>query len=174
MLTTTLRTRGFTLIEMLIGIAIVVLLMVIAVPAFNHWIVNTRIRNAAEGILNGMQIAKAEAVQRNTIVQSVIGADSSWTVSLPLTGEQVQARPAVDGADGVAVAILPAGADRITFNGMGWVVANDDASPSITQVDITSATMAGPEVRALRVVLGTGGSMRMCDPALAAGDPRAC
>ena len=168
------QSRGFTLIEMLIGIALVTILMLTAVPAFNHWIVNTRIRNAAEGIINGMQIARAEAVRRNTLAQIVIGTDSGWTVSLPLTGEQVQQRPAADGASNVTVTILPAGADTLTFSGMGWVANNDDASPSITRIDVTSANTAGTEVRPLRVILGTGGAMKMCDPAVAAGDPRAC
>ena len=168
------QSPGFTLIEMLIGISLVTILMLTAVPAFNHWIANSRIRNAAEGIINGMQIARAEAVRRNTLAQIVIGSDSGWTVSLPLTGEQVQQRPAADGASNVTVTILPAGADTLTFSGMGWVANNDDASPSITRIDVTSATAAGTEVRPLRVILGTGGAMKMCDPAVAAGDPRAC
>lgn len=174
MLNARAQARGFTFIELLIGISLITILLLVAVPSFNHWIVNTKIRNAAEGILNGMQIARAEAVRRNTLAQIVISADSGWTVSLPLTGETIQQRPSADGASGISITTLPALADTLTFSGMGWIANNDDASSSITQIDVTSATVAGTEVRPLRVVLGTGGAMKMCDPAVAAGDPRAC
>lgn len=174
MLTRGAHLRGFSLVEMLIAVALVTILMMAAVPAFNHWIVNTRVRNATEGIVNGMQLARAEAVRRNTPAQIVIGADSGWTVSLPLTGEQIQQRPAADGASGTTATFAPGGANTLTFSGMGWVANNDDASPSITQIDVTSATATGTEVRPLRIVLGTGGAMRMCDPALSAPDTRAC
>jgi type IV fimbrial biogenesis protein FimT len=71
------------------------------------------------------------------------------------------------------VTITPLGADRITFNGMGWLATNNNGSPTITRIDVAS-TMVGTEIRALRVTVGAGGVMKMCDPAVAAGDPRAC
>ena len=35
-------------------------------------------------------------------------------------------------------------------------------------------TAHGGDARPLRILLGGGGSVRMCDPAVAAGDTRAC
>ncbi|MBI2509431.1 MAG: prepilin-type N-terminal cleavage/methylation domain-containing protein, partial [Betaproteobacteria bacterium] len=56
---------GFTLIELMVGIAIVGILIMIALPNFTIWIQNTQIRAGAEGILSGLQLARTEAVRRN-------------------------------------------------------------------------------------------------------------
>jgi type IV fimbrial biogenesis protein FimT len=50
---------GFTLVEMMIAIAIFALLVLAALPEFRIWMQNTQIRTAAEGILNGLQFARA-------------------------------------------------------------------------------------------------------------------
>jgi len=168
------KKRGFSLIELLIGFALIGILTVMAVPAYQFWIQNVRIRNAAEGVLNGLQLARAEAIRRNALVHLIFETGSGWTISTIVTGTEIQTRSESEGSESAAVTITPAGADRITFNGMGWLATNDDGSPSITQIDVTSATVVGTEIRPLRVTVGAGGVMKMCDPAVAAGDPRAC
>ncbi|MGH8766587.1 MAG: GspH/FimT family pseudopilin [Burkholderiales bacterium] len=164
---------GVTLIELLIGLALIGILLVMAVPAYQFWIQNVQIRNAAEGVLNGLQLARAEAVRRNALVQLIFGAGSGWTMSTVVGGTEIQARSANEGSESATVTITPAGADRITFNGMGWLANNNNGSPTITRFDV-AGTMVGTEIRVLRVTVGAGGVMKMCDPAVAAGDPRAC
>jgi type IV fimbrial biogenesis protein FimT len=167
--------RGFSLIELLIGLALIGILLVMAVPAYQFWIQNVQIRNAAEGVLNGLQLARAEAVRRNALVQLIFttATGSGWTISTVVGGTEIQARSANEGSESALVTITPLGADRITFNGMGWLATNNNGSPTITRIDVAS-TMVGTEIRALRVTVGAGGVMKMCDPAVAAGDPRAC
>lgn len=167
--------KGFTLIELMIGLGLVGLLTLLAVPAFQHWVQNSQIRNGAEGIMNGMQIARAEAVRRNANIQFVMTAGSGWTIALASAPTAIlQSRVAQEGSTNAAVTVLPAGADRISFNGMGWITPNADGSNSITTVNVTSATMTGTEIRPLRVIVTTGGTPKMCDPAVVSTDPRAC
>lgn len=169
------KNRGFTLIEVLIALALVAILGTMAVPAFQHWTQNTQIRNAAEGILNGMQIARGEAVHSNTPIQIILNSGSGWTIAAVATPTTIiQQRDAGDGSRVASVAVLPAGADRVTFNGMGWLTTNNNGSNSITQIDITSSISSGTEIRPLRLVINSGGAMKMCDPAVATSDPRAC
>lgn len=167
--------QGITLIEIAIALLLLALLSTLAVPAFQGWVQNSQIRNAADGIVNGLQLARAEALRRNTPVELQLGTDSGWTILAAASGEQIQSRSSTEGSSGAGVTILPAAADRVTFNGMGWITGNNDGSASITQIDVKSKTMDGEEgIRALRVLVSSGGSMRMCDPAVVAGDPRAC
>jgi type IV fimbrial biogenesis protein FimT len=170
------RMMGVTLIEIAIALALIGLLLTMALPGYATWIHNTQIRTAAEAILSGMKSARAEAIRRNMTVQLVLGANSDWTVSLVGTGEVVQSRSGADGSPSVALILTPADATTITFNGLGRVVANNDASPSITQVDIDSTALAAADSRDLRVTVGTGGDVRMCDPdsGIPANDPRHC
>ena len=178
MLTPRKHDGGFTLIELVIAFALLGILVTLAVPAFQHWIQNAQIRNGAEGILNGLQHARGEAVRRNMNIQFLLGSQSGWTIT-PASDPTniITSRVAEEGSNNAVVTVTPAGSDRITFNGMGWITNNGDSSPAITSVDITSATMAGnSEIRPLRVVIFTGGVPKMCDPSpsLAAGDPRIC
>jgi type IV fimbrial biogenesis protein FimT len=124
--------------------------------------------------LNGLQLARAEAVRRNSGVQLAFDASGGWTANVVAGGEVIQARPAGEGSANVAVAILPAGADTVTFNGLGRVVLNADGSSSIAQLDFDSTALVAAQSRELRVAISTGGVPRMCDPQLSAGDPRAC
>jgi len=164
--------RGVTLIELMIAVAVLGVLLSLALPSYRNWIQNTQIRTAAEAIQSGMQLARAEAVRRNTTVKLVMGASTDWTVSVISPAEQIQARPAADSPN-ATVTVTPAGATTVTFSGLGRVTPNTPISNSIQQIDInTSVTIDSP--RPLRIVVGTGGNVRFCDPAVAAPDPRAC
>lgn len=169
--------KGVTLIELMIGLTILGILVMAALPSYTAWIQNTQIRTATESVLNGMQLARAEAVRRNTNVRLVFGAASSWTVSVPGTGEQIQARTSGEGSQNVTVTRTPAATTTITFNSLGRVVANADASASITQVDldVPPTILAASASRELRIVVSAGGNVRMCDPNVTdATDPRKC
>ena len=96
MLTGTHRQRGVPLVELAVGIAIVVLLFSMGVPSFTHWIQSAQIRTAADAVQNGLQLARATAVQRNTNItfQLMTTVDSScalsaagpnWVVSHPVS-----------------------------------------------------------------------------------------
>lgn len=149
------------------AIVIMGILAAVAIPSFQTWIINSQTRNAAESITNGLQRARSESVARNTNVQFVLGANSSWVVSVVNNGTVIQSRPGSEGSTSVTRTVLPAGATSITYNNFGQVVPN---AASLTQVDLT----ATGGTQNLRVTIGAGGNARMCDPNMAVGSPRAC
>lgn len=63
---------GFTLIELVITLAIVGILLALAMPGFSAWMQNVQIRNTAESFVNGLQIAKSQAVRSNSNVQFIV------------------------------------------------------------------------------------------------------
>lgn len=168
-----LRQSGVTLIELMIGIALLALLLFVGVESYRIWIQNTQVRTAAEAILNGLQLARGEAVRRNDNVHIVLSGGTGWTVSVASTGEAIQSRTDGEGGQNAKLTVTPAGATTVTFNGLGRVVTNLDGSPSISQVEVSSLTLADAETRKLQVRVGVG-DIRMCDPQLSAPDPRAC
>jgi type IV fimbrial biogenesis protein FimT len=70
-----MRQRGFTIIELMVAVGVLALILMIAMPAVANWQENTRIRNTADSIHAGLQLARGEAVTRNQEV-------SFWLVSM--------------------------------------------------------------------------------------------
>ena len=190
---------GFTLIELMIGIAVLGIVLMVGLPSLARWMQNTQIRTHAEAIHAGLQLARAEALRRNTQVRfqlfdTVTAAcaasltGKSWVVSLADAAGQCNTAPSdtgaqiiqkKDGTEGAAnTAVAATGGTLVTFNGLGRV-ANAGA---MTQVAITNPTggacktAAGDEpMRCLQIRITSGGQMRLCDPAVtAANDPRRC
>jgi type IV fimbrial biogenesis protein FimT len=185
---------GVSLIELMIGIVIVSLLMVMGAPSFGLWMQNTQTRAAAESILNGLQIARTEAVRRNTQVRfSLTDASGAiaWTVDcVNVTadcpagiqsrsggegGANARAGISVDAATpaiGTAISAgagLPAG---VTFDGLGRI-PTANIGTDIARADITNAVNTA--VRRMVILVGSGGQTRMCDPALVlAANPQGC
>lgn len=172
------RHRGFTIIEILVTLTVLGLLIMMALPSFSEALQNQQLRAASEALLNGMQVARGEAVKRNLPVQVAVGPGTGWTVTEAVSGTAIQARSKDEGSPNAVVAITPAGATKVTFTPLGGVGANLDASASITQLNISNpaggACQPSGPMRCLRVVVSGGGSLKMCDPAVTSPDPRAC
>ena len=60
--------RGISMIEVAVMATTTAIVYSIAAPGFGAWITNVQIRTAAEGIQNGLQLARAEAIRRNRSV----------------------------------------------------------------------------------------------------------
>ena len=174
-------TRGFTLIELMMAVAIIAIFMMLALPSFSTWMMNTQIRTTAESIMNGLQVARNESVRRNVPVQFVLDATgSSWTVSCvavvaptcPDTNP-IQQRATGEGSSS-SITVTANKGRTIVFNSFGLMTS----PTAVTEVDPVSFDVDGPnasESRELRVTIQTGGNVRLCDPQVSdTADPRAC
>jgi type IV fimbrial biogenesis protein FimT len=166
-----------TLIEVMIGLAVFGILVMMALPDYTAWIQNTKIRNAAESVQNGLQLARSEAIRRNTDVAFVFGSASGWSVNVVAPAATVQSRSSGQGSVGVTVAPVPAAATTVTFNSLGRICVNADGSAPLTQVDfdVPPSVLPAETTRDLRVAVSNGGRIRMCDPNVTdTSDTRSC
>ena len=168
------KISGFTLIELVTVVTILSIMLFVALPNFNVWLQNTQIRTAGEAILNGLQLARAEAVRRNVNVELRMDLSSGWTAWLPDTGEVIQTRLAGEGSSAALVTITPLGANTVTFNSLGTIAANANGSNPVSEFKIDSISLAATDSRELCILIRTGGNIRMCDPQVASTDTRSC
>lgn len=73
--------RGFTLIEIIIAIAIFGILTAIAVPSFNVWQRNAQVRSDARLVKGALQQARVDAITRNESI-TVAFTGNNWTVNV--------------------------------------------------------------------------------------------
>ena len=191
--------RGFTIIELVVTLALFGVLMGLAVPSFTVFIQNTQIRNAAETVMTGITQAKTEAIRRNTPVRfqlvttltsscALSASSGSWIVSMDdpaglcdvapsdtTTPRTYRKQSSAEGYPKVTVAAT--GSSSIVFNGIGRIVGT-----GITQIDFTHNAMTCEHLdttngtaRCLRILISTGGAPKLCDPKVTATtDSRYC
>lgn len=177
---------GFTLNEFVVVLAVLGVLISFAIPSLTELLANVQIRTGTEALQNGLQLARVEAVRRNANVTFTLNAGSGWTVGcqtvLPDNNADgvedcpaiIQSRSNNEGSTNVTVAVTPVGANVLTFNGLGRVIANTPVSPSITRIDVDNPTISPANSRDLRVAI-QGASVKICLPGInITGDPRTC
>ena len=110
--------RGLTLIELMVGLAIMAMLMMTAAPSLSTWAHNGKIRLAAESMLSGLQYAKSEAVTRNARVRFQLTSTMDNSCRLSSSGQNW-------------VANLDPDADVTTVSGHCGAAPSDTAAPWI-------------------------------------------
>ena len=71
------KQTGFTIVELLIGIALIATITAIAIPNFIEWLPNYRLRSASQDLLSNFQKAKLAAVRSNANVALCFRNDNS-------------------------------------------------------------------------------------------------
>ena len=95
-----IREHGFTLIELMVTIAVLAIIVTLAAPSFQATIENNRLTSQANELVTALALARSEAVRRNTPVTVCPGScalGQGW-------------------ADGWRVFAEPAGSDRNSAN----------------------------------------------------------
>lgn len=198
MLTHVHSERGFSLIELLVTVSIMVILSLLAVPSMREYVENSKILGTAETFYAGAQTARTEAIRRNMPVELILtsaapvvgSADTTgvtnsgpnWMVRQmpPTTDDEyvfIEGKAGGEGGGRVggstSVVIGASNSGAIQFNALGSL-----AGTAAVTVDFSSSlgtcAPAGA-VRCLRVVVSPGGQARLCDPAVTtASDTRRC
>jgi type IV fimbrial biogenesis protein FimT len=131
------RPRGFTLIELMFGLALLALLLVLAMPTFTTMLQNARLRNTAESILAGLQAARSEALRRNQTAEFMLTADSLDAAGSDGAGIGVNTT-----GPGWAVRALDAAAAPIAFvEGRSGLEGSGTADAAALYARITAASL---------------------------------
>jgi type IV fimbrial biogenesis protein FimT len=145
------RARGFTLVELMVTIMVLVVLVSVAVPSFDGIRLSSRLNSYSTDLVAGSQLARSEAIKRNAPVTLCASANGTGCA----TNGQWEAGWIVVSNDGRVIQKQPptasgyqmrdsGGLSALTFEatGVGGTAAN---------ITICRATPVGSQERVVKI-----------------------
>ena len=182
--------RGFSLIELMIVVVILGIGMSFGLPAYNVSTQNAKTRAVGDAIVSGIQDARTEAVRRNTPVFFALNPEPGvlWRIGCvtvvagtPECPAEIKRYNATEGSfmvnGAMIVTVTTNAGDQLVFDSFGrrrLTTSNPPNADDFSQINLSHATLPAADNRAQRILIGTGGGARMCDPYLTAPNLRAC
>ena len=135
-----MRKNGFTMLELVVIIAILSILVVVAIPGFSRWLPNYRLRAATRDLFSNFQHAKLTAIKRHrtcaiSFNQDIGGTIYDYVVYVD-TGNNLELDAGDEVLTNVLFSVRYEGVIFDTSRGGGdgiddTIIDNDDGNPTI-------------------------------------------
>lgn len=144
--------RGLTLVELMVGLAIAAVLFMAAIPSFQDYMANSRLREGGNTLFAQTLFAQSEAIKRNNVVRLEVDGSQITITDRTDPDAPVELRSATL-SDGVS-----ADDATIDFSGEGRPVDFAAASINLSLASLTCST----EIRCPGLRVDGGGAVRLC------------
>ena len=179
------RAAGFTLIELMVTIAIVAILGLVAAPSFVAFQRNSELTGTANSLLSALNAARGEGMKRNmpSAVQAIGGSwENGWRVFVDVKHDGASEGAYDDGTDILISTFQPlnsyfsVGANGsatpggnpvfMGFNGSGFAIKTGLGSSTNLTLSLFRNDLSGPDLlmQTRRVVISNTGRARVCKP----------
>lgn len=178
------RKAGFSLIELMVVVAVLAIIVTIAAPNLHTFLDKNRVVGAAEAIYSQVQLARSEAVKQSASMEMVFSDTTAWCSGFSRQG--TVPCDCTDGLDGDApCSILADGQTMVLkvlrsadYRGVTMV---DGATASIVFDGVRGTTGTDGNVtlqsemgRQMQVEINPLGRVRLCSPNGSVGGYPAC
>jgi type IV fimbrial biogenesis protein FimT len=191
--------RGFSIIELMVTVALIAILLVMTIPAYGTWTADAHVRAASESLANALRLTQSTAVAKGRTSQFALTADMqpsvssvpaasapNWFAALNALGGSDETRTSLGlilkSTEGTQHRVTISGPAMVCFNALGRQTSLAAAASSLS----TACTVADPAVfqvsrdsgasRYFKVLVYAGGRVRMCDgaKAISSANPDGC
>jgi len=159
--------RGFTLLELMVTLAIAAIVFALGVPGLGSWMAEQELQSRADALLHALDRARGEAIKRGGRVDVCPGTGDCSAGAIPWEGGWAIVSDAARGSGAPAIARerrAPPGitvrgnrpvADYVSYTSMGHARRFDGA------LQMGTFTVCRPGHRARKVVLASSGRARL-------------
>lgn len=149
--------RGFTLIELMVAMAVLAILVTVAIPNFQAFQLSNRMALQANDIITALNLARSEAVKRAanvTVCSSSNGTSCTggwaqgWIVQ-DAGGAVIRMQPALSGASSLSGGTNVA--STITFTASGRTTIPTTATAAATTLTLCPPSPAVVQGRAIQI-----------------------
>jgi type IV fimbrial biogenesis protein FimT len=175
------RKSGFTLIELMVTLAVAAILLVVAVPSFVEFIDKARLKGVADGVVDFVNDARVESVKQGTDVAVAFGGTiTAWCV-----GANAAVISTANPGDAVIPAAIPcdcstassctiggqqkafetASIKGVELSAIPASVTFDSRLGTVKSLGTTTATLSSPQkMFDLRLTVSPLGHVGLCVP----------
>jgi type IV fimbrial biogenesis protein FimT len=123
------RSRGFTLTELMIVVTVFAILVAAALPSYNEFVRNQRVKTASFEVFSSLVLARSEAITRNAAVTMAPVTAGNWNSGwrVTATGGTV-----LRNQEALPSSITITGPTNIVYTGSGRLSAAADAPFQLT------------------------------------------
>lgn len=150
--------RGASLIEMMIVVAIIAILASLSTPMISTYLQNAKLRSSADELKEALELSRSEAIKRNDTIKFTVLNGGGWRIEA-YTNDVLTTLAAKPSASGANVAVITNNS-VIRFDGSGR--ADVAATLQVTPVFGSCATLT-----CLHIEVNRFGKIKVCNPATA-------
>lgn len=143
------RSGGFTLVELMVTLAVAAILLGIAVPSFRDMLERNRVASQSNDLLSGLQAARSEAVRKNA-THRFCTASTGWVVRTPNSATAIRENT-LQGNTTVGNICVDYRADGLPYE---CACANPATSANLI-TNGSLAITAGAQTRTIRIRTGS-------------------
>ena len=140
--------RGFTLLELMVAIAVLAILVTVGVPSFRDLIQNNRVTTQTNELVSALNFARTEAVKRGRNIEVDVASETAgWSATVSIAGS------------GTVLRNVDRGGSVITVDA-GTVVFGPTGVPTAGEVafDLTPKTDCSGQ-KSRRITVGFSGQI---------------
>ncbi len=162
-------TAGFTMIELLITIAIGAILVSLVAPNFRGYLAKKRVEGVLTELATDIQLARSEAVSRNTTVRMTLG--TNCYMIHPVAASAVASSCTVTSGTNIRTVVLEnastvnlsaaGGLTSIDFDSIRGTATLNGVTTDEGSIDVKTPAGASPAFQ-LRAVVSKYGRVRVC------------
>lgn len=132
-----LPAAGFSLLELMVGVSILGVLLALALPSFSEWVRNNQVRTVAEALREGLQLARSEAIKRNTRVRLQLVSTLDTNCALDTAGPYWVMN--------AGASVTPAGncGAPVSLTGSPAIIQSSPVTSAVGKVTMTSTLATG-------------------------------